>query len=143
MCSHSLVCQRKSVKVTVTDNGSNFVKAFAEFGVKLEDPDTDENQTDENESADFADVDFILETPQMNNETANIQDDNFALHTPLPQHHHCNSHTLSLINASDINKLVSGNPTFGRVHHASMAKCTAISNKCAHSHNRVRNILPF
>uniref|UniRef100_H3ALT8 HAT C-terminal dimerisation domain-containing protein n=1 Tax=Latimeria chalumnae TaxID=7897 RepID=H3ALT8_LATCH len=97
---------------TVTDNGSNFAKAFKEYGF----------QEEEDE------------------ETAEV-DHNFGLisdvidHQPfqLPKHQHCTAHTLNLIAAYDIHKHLSCTSSPSALYHSSIAKCSALWNKASHS----------
>lgn len=116
------------VCLTVTDNGSNFVKAFEQFGVKIEKSD----DIEENDDIEFEDVGNILANPLSIHDDADSHDYDTS-HTSLPQHHRCSSHTLSLIATTDLAKIVADNHPYGRVHHTTFAKCTAIWNKCSRS----------
>ncbi|KAK0048479.1 hypothetical protein Bpfe_022094 [Biomphalaria pfeifferi] len=114
--------------LTVTDNGSNFVKAFEQFGVKIEKSD----DIEENDDIEFEDVGNILANPLSIHDDADSHDYDIS-HTSLPQHHRCSSHTLSLIATTDLANIVADNHPYGRVHHTTFAKCTAIWNKCSRS----------
>ncbi|KAK0049029.1 hypothetical protein Bpfe_021614 [Biomphalaria pfeifferi] len=116
------------VCLTVTDNGSNFVKAFEQFGVKIEKSD----DIEENDDIEFEDVGNILANPLSIHDDADSHDYDIS-HTSLPQHHRCSSHTLSLIATTDLANIVADNHPYGRVHHTTFAKCTAIWNKCSRS----------
>ena len=65
------------VSATVTDNGSNFVKAFKEYGG---------NEMDETDSTGDVDISAVLQEEQEEEEL------NFF----LPPHHRCAAHTLNL-----------------------------------------------
>ena len=128
----------------VSDNGSNFVKAFSEFGISRDDNSDDDDDgtvsgsgTSEAENdVFFADVTSILfETPEVtgNDDRNAIDDDNFFLRISLPRHHRCSSHTLSLIGTNDVSKVLKDYPAYGRIHRAATAKCSAIWNKTSRS----------
>jgi len=53
----------------------------------------------------------------------------YMIHVSLPQHHRCSSHTLSLVGSADVHKIVTDNSTYGQIHRAAMAKCSAVWNK--------------
>ncbi|KAK0050590.1 hypothetical protein Bpfe_019927 [Biomphalaria pfeifferi] len=110
------------VCLTVTDNGSNFVKAFEQFGVKIE----------KSDDIEFEVVGNILAKPLSIHDDADSHDYDIS-HTSLPQHHRCSSHTLSLIATTDLANIVADNHPYGQVHHTTFAKCTAIWNKCSRS----------
>ncbi|KAJ8387648.1 hypothetical protein AAFF_G00151980 [Aldrovandia affinis] len=102
----------RKVQVTVTDNGSNFVKAFREFGQREE---VEEGSQDDNEdAARFEDVAAILEGEG---------DD---------PHQRCASHTLNLIASKDLERAVSQGAT-RELFYSAMAKCSAIWNKAHRS----------
>lgn len=101
------------VTATVTDNGSNFVKAFSEYG----DSET-EDDAEENDEVQFADVNTALDEDQENDEL------NFF----LPPHHRCAAHTLNLIATTDIEKAASQGLS-RKLYRSAMAKCAAIWNK--------------
>lgn len=69
----------KNIVLSVTDNGSNFVKAFKEYGV---------DNASEMEDDDGHDI------------------SEFQNKICLPKHHRCSSHTLSLLATSDLIKIL-------------------------------------
>lgn len=83
--------QRKVVYV-VTDNGSNFVKAFREFGLQ--------NVQEENDE-DFDEDDFELQAYNMDS----LEYESHSGEVVLPPHYRCLSHTLSLIATNDLDKV--------------------------------------
>jgi len=100
------------IVATVTDNGSNFIKAFKEFGVNNDENELDE--TNENEDLQFVEVD--------ENSDNNVQ------YSPLAYHQRCATHTLNLIASTDINKIIKDNATLKKLHHPALAKCTLLWN---------------
>uniref|UniRef100_H3B6J0 HAT C-terminal dimerisation domain-containing protein n=1 Tax=Latimeria chalumnae TaxID=7897 RepID=H3B6J0_LATCH len=100
------------VVCTVTDNGSNFAKAFKEYGFQEE--------GDE-------------ETAEVDHKFGLISD--VIDHQPfqLLKHQRCTAHTLNLIAAYDIHKHLSCTSSTSAVYHSSIAKCSAVWNKASHS----------
>ena len=87
---------------TVTDNGSNFVKAFKEFGANLTSPmhaTAEDDAQSQNGSDDEAEDDEAF-VPSVIEESADARDDTEPLFT-LPNHMRCAAHTLSLIATTD------------------------------------------
>ena len=124
------------VTATITDNGSNFVKAFKTFSI-TDSPSTsteavqeedcpEESYTDE-EEATFEDVHntLILDPDNM--------DDLTQVEYDLPAHERCAAHTMNLVASSDINKSLSSSPSSRTVYRSSFAKCAALWNKASRS----------
>ncbi|KAM7303418.1 uncharacterized protein ISCGN_013376 [Ixodes scapularis] len=87
----------------VTDNATNFVKAFKEFGV------TAFEEACAADSEDFELVTFEeIEPPG----------------PLLSQHLRCACHTLSLIATADVKKAISANHALNRLHSSVMSKCS-------------------
>lgn len=107
------ICDK--VVCTVTDNGSNFVKAFAQFG---EQP----HHTGEDSEFTFSNVDEIL--------AANDGADSNSY--CLPQHHRCGAHTMNLVAVADT-EAANNNPQYKSISRSTMAKCTALWNKSSRS----------
>uniref|UniRef100_A0A3Q2NTB9 HAT C-terminal dimerisation domain-containing protein n=1 Tax=Fundulus heteroclitus TaxID=8078 RepID=A0A3Q2NTB9_FUNHE len=99
---HSSYGLLNKVVATVTDNGSNFVKAFQVYQPN-EESDDDEEETEEEESTStddaviFSDVAEIL--------SAENQSDGQLC---LPPHHRCASHTINIISTNDQNAQLFG-----------------------------------
>jgi hypothetical protein len=118
------------IVATVTDNGANFVKAFKEFGVKIDvttDDDDDEDDVD-------------IGAGQVPNETVPADEDVIVEFVPifdatnqtnllvLPTHVRCASHTLSLVGTTDANSALKNSAQFSRLNHTVMGKCCALWN---------------
>ena len=113
------------VTATVTDNGSNFVKAFKvyqEEGDTVSDPGSEAEEEEEETSVTFEDLHAILSTPDEED-----SGDNFV----LPPHHRCASHTLNLIATNDIEKWLLSNSEWKAVYRSSTAKCCGLWNKAS------------
>lgn len=76
----------------ITDNGSNFVKAFKEFGLQDVVEESDE---------DYSEDDFDLHPDNL----AHLEYDTNPGEVVLPPHYRCLSHTLSLIATNDLDKV--------------------------------------
>ncbi|KAJ8926259.1 hypothetical protein NQ314_021380 [Rhamnusium bicolor] len=97
------------ILATITDNGSNFVKAFKEYGIHLETcllinsiPSSQVDETDDNEdnkSHDYTDLDDIIFQPAG---VMEMEDEQHEQHIQLPNHFRCATHTLNLIATTDI-----------------------------------------
>lgn len=124
---------REKIVRTTTDNGSNFLKAFREFGedennnVAAEETTAEEttNGKDEpdapetDEEVDFIDVDAIL-----------AEDD--GLQYELPKHHRCACHLLNLVSSVDVNE---ANKTvqYKNLSRSTFAKSQALWNRTSRS----------
>ncbi|KAF0758406.1 Uncharacterized protein FWK35_00011207 [Aphis craccivora] len=96
---------REQIVSIVTDNGSNFVKAFKEFGYDIQDMRDDIDYDDEEDEDDRSNEQTIF----------------------LPHHLRCASHTLSLIATTDFSKAVK-NSSINRLHNGAIGKCTTLWN---------------
>uniref|UniRef100_A0A667WTV6 HAT C-terminal dimerisation domain-containing protein n=1 Tax=Myripristis murdjan TaxID=586833 RepID=A0A667WTV6_9TELE len=116
---HSLYGVSTKVTSTITDNGSNFVKAFAMYQPEsLSDDDDDDH--DDDEEVTFTDVADALNSAAEEG-------------IVLPPHQRCASHTLNLISCNDIDKWLVSNPGTKALYRSSTAKCTALWNKTSKS----------
>lgn len=110
---HSAYGLNSKVTATVTDNGSNFVKAFRMF----EQSDSDE-ESEEDEEVTFTDVAQTLSTDY---------DGQFS----LPPHLRCASHTLNLI-FHDVEKWLTANES-KVIYRSAISKCSALWTKANRS----------
>ena len=130
----------QNIVATVTDNGRNFVKAFAEFGVKnipleiqMEVEPEDENSFISNEIIgdyfqDNEAVNFIA-IPDSNMEESGQSPSAYNYFgTILSKHIRCACHTLSLVATTDAQTALKFKP-FASLSHTTMGKCSALWNK--------------
>jgi len=116
---------------TITDNGSNFVKAFKVFGIKI----PNKNNTDDDE--DDNDTSSDEECYELN---LNSTDD---LHLSLPKHIRCFAHTLSLCVTNDVTKTIQKSQELNTMHTQVMSKCSSLWNAASRpkSAEIINNIL--
>jgi len=112
------------VVMTVTDNASNFVKAFKEFA-RTED---DDNDDDIDHEVMVHDVDNLLAADN-DDDTLDVGIDE-ALY--LPPHQRCSSHTLNLVAVSDT-EVANQDGNYKRISRATLSKCSALWNKTSRS----------
>uniref|UniRef100_A0AAY5KS23 HAT C-terminal dimerisation domain-containing protein n=1 Tax=Esox lucius TaxID=8010 RepID=A0AAY5KS23_ESOLU len=112
---HSLYGLSTKVTATVTDKGSNFVKAF-----QMYQPESLSDDDDDNEEVTFTNVADVLDT---STEEGIV----------LPPHLRCASHTLNLISCSDVEKWLLSNPGTKGIYRSATAKCTALRSKASRS----------
>ena len=126
------------ITATVTDNGSNFVKAFAMFQSSSDSmemtsslplppsmEDDSEEGMDRGET-NFEDMNDLLGRGQNNTE---LTDDDMIVQYDLPPHEKCAAHTLNLVASSDVNKYLLSSTASKNVYQSSFSKCTALWNK--------------
>lgn len=130
---HTRIC------ATVTDNGSNFVKAFKEYGVK-------------EHSIDICETDILNEDMDTVNATDDDDDDVDSIHNNaipqlplLPKHIRCCAHTLNLIASSDLMKSIKSSENVLKMHTQIVKKCNILWKAVARpkSAEIVQNILGF
>ncbi|EFN74674.1 hypothetical protein EAG_05270, partial [Camponotus floridanus] len=120
--------KHEQIVSTITDNGSNFVKAFAEFGITHG---TAIDDSDDEEIKETIEFEII---PDESNATTHqtstpysaknlINNNNFL----LPHHLRCASHTLNLLATTDFFNALKGS-TASRIHYSVFGKCTALWN---------------
>lgn len=101
-----------NIVATVTDNGSNFVKAFKEYGVK------DFKLEESHQSAEY-DADLTASGENYEDEFENIEFfdfENLPTQVDLPKHYRCGSHTINLIATTDFNTAVKSEPDTHKTH---------------------------
>ncbi|CAI6343554.1 unnamed protein product [Macrosiphum euphorbiae] len=106
----------KIIKI-VTDNGSNFIKAFRVYS---ESENVDENMEMEEEQ----EVELIAISDILNEQTSFDADSPYS----LPPHHRCASHTLNLVATKDSEKALS-DPLYKKQLRSTFAKMRALWNK--------------
>lgn len=108
---------------TVTDGGSNFIKAFRIFSIAESEEvslSLEENRDDNDDSVDieYHEIDASLNAP-----SASSADDDEILYQ-LPAHWRCACHLLSLVATTDCSKIA--DPLFKRTSIQTFAKLTAL-----------------
>uniref|UniRef100_A0A8C9Y9X4 HAT C-terminal dimerisation domain-containing protein n=1 Tax=Sander lucioperca TaxID=283035 RepID=A0A8C9Y9X4_SANLU len=109
------------VTACVTDNRSNFVKAFKEHQhVETE----EEDEVESDGEVDITDLHSVFTTDD---------DDPERGLCVLPPHHRCASHTLNLMANNEVDKWLASNPESRAVYRSATAKCSALWTKASHS----------
>uniref|UniRef100_A0A669BQA6 BED-type domain-containing protein n=1 Tax=Oreochromis niloticus TaxID=8128 RepID=A0A669BQA6_ORENI len=121
---HSSYGLLNKVVATVTDNGSNFVKAFQVYHPVTESDDEteEEESTPKDDDVTFSDLSEILSAE-------NESDGQLS----LPPHRRCASHTINIICTRDVEKHLTTNAESRAVYRSSTAKCTALWTKSSRS----------
>lgn len=118
----------KKIVATLTDNTSNFLKAFRKFGINvnidimltgLENSPAEDVDTDS-----YEDVNHVLEDDLGLSVNENIEESQPELF--LPCHHRCTSHTLNLIPTSDMAKYIKSNTALRSRNTTIMQKCSIL-----------------
>ena len=126
------------VTATVTDNGSNFVKAFSNFSSlvvycssvsSLPSSDIQDNENDLNE----AETTFESLSDMLTLDLEQEDRDPTQLEYELPAHERCALHTLNLVASSDVDKCISSSSIMRSIYRSSFAKCCTLWNKASRS----------
>lgn len=118
------------VVLTITDNGSNFLKAFRVFGAEAYQADLStqgmpmptENVDTSDDEVNFTNMETAMEKEE------NSDDLSFT----LPSHKSCASHTLNLIATHDAAKATKES-SYKKIFYSTMGKCSALWNKFSRS----------
>lgn len=96
------------IVATVTDNGSNFVKAFQEFALHEKSPNTllTSESSDDGEGSESETNEDVLELTNIPDPGDFIGNESVI---KLPKHLRCASHTLNLIATADCSKAINSN----------------------------------
>ena len=109
------------ISATITDNGSNFIKAFATFRMSDSGPakpsrsslptgmEDDEENVENEEEVTFENLHDLIILEQ-----GNVEDDLTQLEYNLPPHERCAAHTLNLVASSDVDKYILSSCTVTR-----------------------------
>lgn len=115
------------ITAVTTDNGSNFVKAFCEYGVRKNGIDfngvdyefmAEENNEEEDELMEASSPKSSLETLN------NSPDGTTPLLPAIPAHIRYTAHTLNLIASFDVMKHISSSEALSDLHENVMQKCS-------------------
>lgn len=128
----------QKVLFTITDNGSNFVKAFKEFGVEketcdsieiVEFEDTDPNVEDIFNASEDVQSEVSSTTSHENVETDPLATENINVNPELPAHLTCSAHKLNLCATTDAAKVLRNqDTTLSRIHERVLNKCNKLWN---------------
>ena len=125
------------IVATVTDNGSNFVKAFKQFGitedkiiVRTASPEYEIDSENEESEQDIEHHAIVPDCEEGGNETILpdaeiVANKNFV----LSKHVRCASHTLNLIATTDCQKAISSNIALRTRHTHTLHKCSQLWKK--------------
>ncbi|KAL4083894.1 hypothetical protein QTP88_029210 [Uroleucon formosanum] len=109
------------VIATITDNGSNMVKAFKVFGVKMSYFGEMTHNHDTNEyNSDSSDI--SVQSREYND---SFENENEKI---ISRYIRCCAHTLSLCATSDIMKTIKKSPRLQEIHNKVMNKCNVLWN---------------
>ena len=133
----------RKVTATVTDNGSNFVKAFTVFHQSPLDsssistdtaiPVIEENSEETEQDTDTEEVTFKNLDELLTLDQASAEGDFTQVQYDLPPHQRCAAHTLNLVASTDIDKYLSSSTVSRSVYRSSFAKCAGLWNKASRS----------
>lgn len=115
---------RGKVVRTITDSGSNFIKAFSVFG--------EQSQTEEAESE--SDQDSSEEPKAEYLDTFIILEQDSGLEYQLPRHQRCACHMLNVVATTDAALGEKNNDTYKRLSRAAFGKCQVMWNKTGRSY---------
>uniref|UniRef100_A0A3B4HCG3 HAT C-terminal dimerisation domain-containing protein n=1 Tax=Pundamilia nyererei TaxID=303518 RepID=A0A3B4HCG3_9CICH len=104
---------------TVTDNGSNFVKAFKVYQPP---PESDDSESEEDEVT-FVSIGNVLQNG------AGDADDAIS----LSPHQRCASHTMNLISCTDVEKWLLSEAATKTIYRSATTKCAGLWNKASRS----------
>ena len=117
----------------VTDNSSNFMKAFREFsepGIFYGMPIDNQDIVREHEAAHTSEADDGHDEPVHIAITDLLTADEYTESSGiyLPSHLSCFSHTLNLLATTDANKALTSDGLYKRMYRTVASKCTSLSN---------------
>lgn len=116
------------VLLTITDNGSNFLKAFRLFGREEEDLEKDTRTMGPSDSTvELSDVMFVDMQEAMKGGAVSVD-----MEYHLPSHRSCASHTLNLVATHDAAKATEDG-SYKKLFNSTIAKCSALWNKFSRS----------
>jgi len=110
---------QNKITSVVTDNGSNFIKAFKVFDINDDEDDENINEESADEIYEYA----VMLTDVLNDTTHRIV---------LPPHRRCTSHTLNLLASRDALKSLdktAHNTVYTKVYRSFFGKCQYVWNK--------------
>ena len=129
---HSEYGIRDKVVKTITDNGSNFLKAFKTFGFHENEVELGELSvcTDEIEATAFTGSSLTSENDYQYSSVDEILSSSTSLQYNLPKHQPCSCHILNLIATKDLFK-ADLDSSFKTLHRACFGKLYGLWNKAS------------
>lgn len=117
----------EKIVACVTDNGSNFVKAFQEYQhVESEEEEEDEVEEDSGGGeVHFTDLQSVFSAAADEEAQVGL--------CVLPPHHRCAAHTLNLIANNEVDKWLATNPESRATYRSATAKCSSLWTKASRS----------
>ena len=135
---HSVYSLNGKVTATVTDNGSNFIKAFTTLSLPVSDSSSETTTLPA-----MQEYDFNLDEGEVTFESVNDtlildqereeDEDLTQLEYELPPHERCAAHTLNLVASSDVDKCLSSSSLSRGIYKSSFAKYSSLWNKASRS----------
>ncbi|XP_043270948.1 uncharacterized protein [Venturia canescens] len=117
----------ESIRATVTDNASNFEKAFRKLGIEELDKVLPEDEVQgEVQSIDTDDINAIEEYSNPEDEIDIEEEFSEECQKILPRHCKCASHTMNLIASTDVPKAIARNDPLKRKHNCVLKKCSLL-----------------
>ncbi|XP_043286912.1 uncharacterized protein [Venturia canescens] len=123
----SLGLTPETIRATVTDNASNFGKAFRELGIEESDM-IPTRETDDQDRSIAESLDLSVFEENLAEEDLVTVEKEFGEECKryLPKHCKCASHTLNLIASIDTAKAIAQNDQLKRKHSSVSTKCTSL-----------------
>ena len=126
------------ITATITENGSNFVKAFTVFhnpsldssSVFAEEVPVLSMDEDSDEFLEYTDMEGIVFENVDQLLTMETEDELTQVQYNLPSHERCAAH---IVAGTDIDKYLSTSPVSRNLYRSSLAKCSAMWNKVSRS----------
>jgi len=113
----------------VTDNGSNFVKAFREFHMEVEAAESDEEACEDDDDITEIDMEAVIQPQAEAADQCEPDADELIEDIVLPPHQRCASHTLNLVGCSSPTAAAKANGKYRSLLHSTNGKLSAVWNK--------------
>lgn len=110
---------QNKVSLTITDSGSNFIKAFKTFG--------NDNIVEEDEEQD----EFEMSPISLDEIFLNCEE--ICHEISLPPHRRCSAHLLNLVATKDVDRATENDTNYKKMSRSAFAKCQSLWNKSRQS----------
>jgi len=124
---HAEYSIRRKIVCTTTDNGSNFVKAFAEFSNKCSVTAADSDDVGSDDEIDDDDDDEVIDPVDVYLTLSEGESDSDY---SLPANQRCMCHTLNLIATTDA-ETAESDPAYKKIFRSTFGICQGLWNKYA------------